>query len=234
MPAFAQDVDTVSNNTELQKAKNATYTISVTDFISLGNGTKAILINEEFFLIAWVPTIAATVSTGILALITFFYFRETRKIRRLGHQPSFSLEPHTWTLGGTAHVLNLVNSGEAASNIDIDCFWEQTVEVKPDTEPTKPDTEPTKPVPIKIETKRESRTKKFFVMSLGTNGRARLDGIPIGHFMNNGGELTIKIQCNDSIQEPFEIELTFDFDSVKKNDRTLAFQYDPADKKKLP
>lgn len=45
-------------------------------------------------------------------------------IRIAGQNPSFSLEPTLYTLGGQFHFVYLVNTGQTASDIRLNCNWE--------------------------------------------------------------------------------------------------------------
>jgi hypothetical protein len=60
---------------------------------------------------------AVAIATVALAIITYFYMRETRLIRVIGQKPNFSLEPYGSNLVG----LYIINSGQHASDIFIDC-----------------------------------------------------------------------------------------------------------------
>lgn len=42
---------------------------------------------------ASIGTIVVAMASGVLAVITYFYMRETRLMRMSGEKPSFSLEP---------------------------------------------------------------------------------------------------------------------------------------------
>jgi hypothetical protein len=64
------------------------------------------------------------VATVALALITRSYVNETRLIRKAGQNPSFSLEPSLYAIGGRFYFLYLVNTGQTASNIRLNCWWE--------------------------------------------------------------------------------------------------------------
>ena len=71
-----------------------------------------------------VATIVVAVSTATLSIITFVYMWETRRIRIGSELPSFSLEPSTYILGGGFLGMDLVNTGQTATDIRLDCSWE--------------------------------------------------------------------------------------------------------------
>ena len=129
--------------------------------------------------------------------------RETRLIRLSAQRPSFSFEPTTYALGGTFYQINLVNYGQVANNIHVECTWEETK----DTETT-----------IKM--------KKFFVMSLSNQGRATLHDIPIAEIVDKGQKLTLKIKCKDARGEDFEpAPLEINFQEINKEDETVAYEF---------
>jgi hypothetical protein len=69
-------------------------------------------------------TLVVAIATLVLAAITAYYAWETRLIRKIGQIPSFSLEPTLYSLGGRFYRLLVVNTGQAATNIVIECKWE--------------------------------------------------------------------------------------------------------------
>jgi hypothetical protein len=50
---------------------------------------------------------------------------EAALIRKTAQNPSFSLEPTLYTIGGTFHYLLLINTGQNATNINVDCLWNE-------------------------------------------------------------------------------------------------------------
>jgi hypothetical protein len=68
-------------------------------------------------------TIVVAISTVVLAVITGIYMWETRRIRLAGQQPSFSLETTSLTLGEDPLHMHIVNTGESATELRIDCSW---------------------------------------------------------------------------------------------------------------
>jgi len=68
-------------------------------------------------------TSVVAASTVVLAIITFVYMWETRRIRLLAQRPSFSLETGMISLSESPISMELVNTGEAATDLRIDCSW---------------------------------------------------------------------------------------------------------------
>lgn len=63
------------------------------------------------------------ISTVVLAVITGLYMWETRRMRHAGQQPSFSSETSMMSLGEQPIDVDLVNTGESATDLRIDCSW---------------------------------------------------------------------------------------------------------------
>lgn len=65
-------------------------------------------------------TVVSVAVTAILAAITWFYMRESRRISVEAQRPSFGLEPSVFTIGGAFHRINLKNTGAVAKDLRID------------------------------------------------------------------------------------------------------------------
>jgi hypothetical protein len=70
------------------------------------------------------------------------------------------VEPSLYVLGGQFLLLDLVNKGQTATEIRVDCKWDGSV-------------------------------KKFYIVSLNTGGRARLEGISIQDIVQQGRKFSI-------------------------------------------
>lgn len=71
----------------------------------------------------YLPALITAVSSAVLAIVTYVYLNETKLIREATHHPSFVLAPTLYTIGGQFHRLLLVNNGQVASDIRVDCSW---------------------------------------------------------------------------------------------------------------
>jgi hypothetical protein len=148
-----------------------------------------------------ISAIIVGIPTSILAIITYLYMDETRKIRKVTQEPNFSIAPTTYTLGGTFHRLLLLNSGQTAKFINVNCNWSKTEQDGEDS-------------------------KKFYIVSLGSKSRAILDGIPIASIVQNNSVLIVQIKCKDAKNEDFEDKLTIDFGKLTKENQVIAYQDD--------
>jgi hypothetical protein len=77
---------------------------------------------------AEILTIIDAISTAVLAVITYYYAKETGLIRKRGQHPSFSLEPALYRTSNSnsapeAYKLSLTNNGLPATDIRVDCSW---------------------------------------------------------------------------------------------------------------
>jgi hypothetical protein len=141
-----------------------------------------------------IGTIAVAIATVVLAVITYFYMRETRLMRKSAEKPSFSLEPTLYVIGGQFYFLHLVNTGHTGSEIHVNCSW-------------------------------EDKTKKFFILSLGTNGRAFLHDIPIAEIVEKKLKISVNIRCKDSRNNPYKQDLEIDFKTYLDTDTKVAYQF---------
>jgi hypothetical protein len=148
-----------------------------------------------------ISAIIVGIPTTILTIITYFYMTETRKIRKGSQEPNFSIAPTTFVLGGTFYRLLLLNSGQTAKSIYVDCSWKKS-------------------------TANTTTSKNFYIISLSSTSRSILDEVPIAEIIQNKDMLTIKIKCKDSKNEDFEDKLIIDFDELTKENRVIAFQSD--------
>jgi hypothetical protein len=128
--------------------------------------------------------------------------RETKKIHVASKQPSFSLEPSMVALGGSILGLNLVNHGEAASNLQLTYMWGEKLEDL------------------------GGSAKSYFVLSLAKGGRTPLSEVPIGDIITKGWVLKINIKYRNSIGLDNESIIRIDFASIKGTSTSIGFQYD--------
>jgi len=203
MPAFAQEVDTVSNNTGLEEVKNATYPVKVSDSISfVGNGTNVILIDEEFFLITWVPTIAATTSTVILAGITYLFFKETRKARQIIHQPFFAFKIMNLGMIHAGHLV-IINTSASANeiNLKLSVFFDNFT-----------------PVHTQL-------IVEYFASTLITNEVVQLENVDIEEILSHHAKLICKINCKDSAGYDYKQKIELDFNKIDQSN--IPYTYFP-------
>jgi hypothetical protein len=66
------------------------------------------------------PVWISAFSTGVLAILTGLYLRETRKMRLESVRPSFCLRTGLYTIGGGMHQLFLRNMGGVARDVKVD------------------------------------------------------------------------------------------------------------------
>lgn len=147
----------------------------------------------EFTEVTAAFTVIVGLATLALAIITAKYVQETRLIRIAGQSPSFSLEPNLYVLGGQFLFLDLVNTGQAASRISLDCSW-------------------------------PNGSKKFYILSLGNQGRTFLNDIPIAGIVHSRWKLTIDISCFDARNKPYTTKLEPDFGKDKDADTVVSYQ----------
>jgi hypothetical protein len=68
--------------------------------------------------------------------------------------------------------------------------------------------------------------KKFYVMSLSTEGSAILDDVPIADIVNKGDSLLLTLTCKDARDETYSTKFDIDFQTISLENRKLAYQYD--------
>lgn len=134
------------------------------------------------------------IATFVLAGLTGYYAMETYRIRRNTERPSFSFGSMGFTVGGKLMNLHIINTGQTASDVRIDCYW-------------------------------AGGSKKYYVMSLGSNGLVILppSEVPVMEITDNGE----KIKCKDIRRKRFSSIIEMDFGIMKKEDREQLFQYRP-------
>jgi hypothetical protein len=69
------------------------------------------------------------------------------------------------------------------------------------------------------------KAKKFFILSLGSNGRAFLHDIPIAEIVENRLKLSLTIECKDSRNNRYTQNLDIDFKAYLDNDTKVAYQF---------
>ena len=157
---------------------------------------------------AEILTIIDAISTAVLAVITYYYAKETGLIRKRGQHPSFSLEPALYRTSNSnstleAYKLSLTNNGLPATDIRVDCSWGRQ-----------------HPSNNLLDT-----TKKFYIMSLSNGGNAILDDIPIENIANNGERLLVDLTCKDARGEEYVNKFDIDFQAIISEIRNVAYQY---------
>src|SRR6188472_3282331 len=150
-------------------------------------------------------TIIDAISTAVLAVITYYYAKETGLIRKRGQHPSFSLEPALYRTGNSnntseAYKLSLTNNGLPATDIRVDCSWGRQQHSSNNLLDT---------------------TKKFYIMSLSNGGNAILDDIPIENIANNGERLLVDLTCKDTRGEEYVNKFDIDFQAIISENRML-------------
>jgi len=154
------------------------------------------------FLLATVLAIA----TSALAIITFFYMRETKKMRiatenilKGGQKPIFAIEPVLYDETGDFHAINLVNHGQTATDILAICYW--------------------------LDSESGSGSgDRFYILSLSKDGRAILN-IPALKIIEQKKYLKIEITCKNSQGDQFATTLIHAFDKLKDSNTKIAYQY---------
>lgn len=136
-----------------------------------------------------ISAIAVAIGTAALAIITYIYMVETKKIRIAGQEPVFSVEPVQNSLVG----LWIINSGQTAGSIYVDC-------------------------------RAGTFAQKFYILSLGNQGRALLDNLPLSEVINDKQELYLVVDCKDSKGEMYRSEIKIDFAKIINEERTVARQ----------
>lgn len=145
-----------------------------------------------------VSAIIVGIPTAILAILTFFYMWETRKMRQNQERPNFALEPTTYSIGGDIHRLALINEGQTANDLKIDVSWGE----------------------------QEQEKLKLYCISLSKGSMMYLEKIPLGEIKQNNKKISVKITCKDTNGKNYNSELALDFAKIIKDSREVAFQYD--------
>jgi hypothetical protein len=163
---------------------------------------------------AEILTIIDAVSTAVLAVITYFYAKETGLIRKTAQHPNFSLQPTLYTSESNNNntdqassafltKLNLINNGLPANDIRLDCSW--VGKNSPQS------------TPVNI--------KKFYIMSLSNNGNSILNGVPIQDIINEGQHLLVSLTCKDTKGELYSTSFDMDFQTINSESRKVAYEY---------
>lgn len=163
---------------------------------------------------AEILTIIDAVSTAVLAVITYFYAKETGLIRKTAQHPNFSLQPTLYTSESNSNntdqassafltKLNLINNGLPANDIRLDCSW--VGKNSPQS------------TPVNI--------RKFYIMSLSNNGNSILNGVPIQDIINEGQHLLVSLTCKDTKGEVYSTRFDMDFQTINSESRKVAYEY---------
>jgi hypothetical protein len=170
-------------------------------------------------------TIVLMFTTVALAVITSLYMLETRRLRRETAQmvvetrsmaeetkkariqaqlPIFAVEPgdFLWLLGESMprdfSKLNLVNHGQTATDITVECSWLENAESA-------------------------GSGRTFYILSLARNGFARLD-LPTEEIVRKSLLLRVRIKCKDASGKDYETVITNGFDKIKGTSTKIAYQ----------
>jgi hypothetical protein len=159
---------------------------------------------------AEILTIIDAISTAVLAIITYYYAKETRLIRKTAQHPSFSLESTLHSLdnngdSSSSYKLSLTNNGLPANDIRVDCSWG------------------TRNHPLTTND-HCLVTKKFYIMSLSAGSRTILDDVAIVDIVNRGEYLVVSVTCKDGRGEIYNTKLDIDFQSISSENRKIAYQ----------
>lgn len=149
-----------------------------------------------------VATIVLAIVTAVLAGVTWKLAKESGLMRKISQNPSFALEPTLYSLGGTFHMMNIINTGAIAKNIRIDCKWNKSGDDA------------------------HAKIKRFYILSLSMNGRARFEDVPIEEIIKNKEKLTVHITCKDSRDEEYTQTLDEDFSKLTADGREIGYQFD--------
>ena len=164
---------------------------------------------------AEILTIIDAISTAVLAVITYFYAKETGLIRKTAQHPNFSLQPTLYTsesndnnkTGKSSSALltelNLINNGLPANDIRLDCSW----------------------VGKNSSESSSVSVRKFYIMSLSNNGNSILDGVPIQDIINEGQHLLVSLICKDTKGEVYSTRFDMDFQTINSESRKVAYEY---------
>ena len=167
---------------------------------------------------AEILTIIDAISTAVLAIITYYYAKETRLIRKTAQHPSFSLESILHTLDTnrdsvSSYKLSLVNNGLPANDIRVDCSWGRRNHPLTSNDYS-------------------FTTKKFYIMSLSAGSRTILDEVAIVDIVNRGEYLLVSVTCRDGRGEIYNTKLEIDFQSISSENRKIAYQDNQLKKEK--
>jgi hypothetical protein len=164
---------------------------------------------------AEILTIIDAISTAVLAVITYFYAKETGLIRKTAQHPNFSLQPTLYTSesdginrtdkSSSAMLtrLNLINNGLPANDIRLDCSWVENKSSKGSS----------------------VSVRKFYIMSLSNNGNSILNGVPIQDIINDGQHLIVSLTCKDTKGELYSTSFDMDFQTINSESRNVAYEY---------
>ncbi|MBM3911126.1 MAG: hypothetical protein FJ356_05705 [Thaumarchaeota archaeon] len=149
-----------------------------------------------------ISAIIVGIPTSILTIITFLYMHETRLIRKSVYEPNFSISPITYMIAeDQIHQLALINSGQTAKAIEVNCEWTKVVH-------------------------KEKTFHNYYIVSLGSNDTSILYEIPISDIVKAKGVLTMQIKCKDSRNKDYITILDLDFEKIEKQNMTIAYQRD--------
>lgn len=139
------------------------------------------------------------ISIVALSIITFYYLRETRLIRKVSETsllPSFSFIPDSWSMSGGFNSLNIINTGGIAREISLD--FKTTIES-------------------------EQKDHKFYIVSLNQNALSNIPRYDISQI----NKLKVEISCKDINNKAFKETLSIDFEEIKKQNQEIIYQSDP-------
>lgn len=145
-----------------------------------------------------ISAIIVGIPTAILAILTFFYMWETRRMRKNQERPNFALEPTMYSIGGDFHRLALINEGQTANDLKIDVSWDE----------------------------QKSENLKLYCISLSKGSMMYLDKVPIGEIKKSNKKIIVNISCKDTSGKNYNTKLMIDFSIITKDGRDVAFQYD--------
>lgn len=132
--------------------------------------------------------------------------QETRKMRRAteemaksSQQPNFAIEPVLFETYSEFYAINLVNNGQTATNITAKCMY--------------------------LDSEIDSGSGLvFYIISLSKDGRAYLK-LPIVDIVRARKYLKLEINCKDINDKDYSKTLVYDFDKIRREGATIAYQY---------
>lgn len=164
--------------------------------------------NEEIKmsdLVGWIPIIITAIATSALAIITYYYVKEMRKMREdsinmylESVKPIFSLRP-SLIIRDEPMELYLLNTGGVAKDVKIDTSVNGE--------------------------KRDS----FFVASIPTNGEVKLD-TGLKEIREKKKKIDVLLSYKTSYGKELKTPLTLDYKELSEDKRKLSYNYTVAEK----
>jgi len=142
------------------------------------------------------------IGTVLLVIVTVLFFKETRKIRKLSHQPFFAFKIMNLGMIRSGSVV-IINTSASASevNLEINVIFS-------DFKPTH--------TPLII---------KYFASTLITNEVVQLENFDMHEIISHHAKLICEINCKDSSGEDYKQNIEIDFNKI--NESNIPYTYFP-------